>query len=94
MLLFLLTGLWHAFNLQYLLWGGLHGAAMVAMARWQRNETGHRYRQWIASSKIVALSANGISSILTVVFVAWVSAIGSSETWDRALFVLTFGAIK
>lgn len=93
LLLFLLTGLWHAFNLQYFLWGLLHGGAMIAMARWQRSRTGDRYRGWIGDSRVLGFVAGGASRVLTLLFVVWVSAIGSSETWARALYVLTFGAI-
>lgn len=93
MLLFLLTGLWHAFNPQYLLWGVLHGTAMIAMARWQRSETGAEVRRRINGVRPLAFAYGGASRILTLLFVVWVSAIGSSETWERALFVFTLGAI-
>lgn len=94
LLLFLVTGAWHAFNLQYMLWGLLHGAVMVAMARWQRSEIGDRYRDWVDAHKLRMLVSDGVSRVSTIFFVAWVSAIGSSETWHRALHVLTLGAIK
>ena len=93
LVLFLLTGLWHAFNPQYLLWGLLHGTAMIAMARWQRSETGAEVRRRIDGARPLALAYGGASRVLTLLFVVWVSAIGSSETWERALFVFTLGAI-
>ncbi len=93
LVLFLLTGLWHAFNPQYLLWGLLHGTAMIAMARWQRSETGAQVRRRIDGARPLAFAYGGASRVLTLLFVVWVSAIGSSETWERALFVFTLGAI-
>lgn len=92
MVLFLLTGIWHAANVQYFVWGLLHGTAMAGMARWQRSEAGDRYRSWIAKNRLRILTANSVSRIATIFFVAWVSAIGGAETWARALHVLTFGA--
>ncbi|MBX9462989.1 MAG: hypothetical protein KL840_08460 [Aquamicrobium sp.] len=93
MVLFLLTGLWHAFNLQYLLWGALHGCVMATLARWQRSETGDRFRAYVAERRVLELGVGAASRVGTLFFVAWVSAIGGSETWEMAVQVLTFGGL-
>jgi alginate O-acetyltransferase complex protein AlgI len=93
-LLFLLTGLWHAFNVQYLLWGVLHGTVMASMARWRREEIGQRFEQWVGSHKLRAFIADGLSRIATIIFIAWVSAIGGAETWEKSLYILSFGSVR
>lgn len=92
-LLFIATGLWHAFNLQYLLWGMIHGGTMAAIARWQRSDAGRRFKEWTVERAGPAIVVGVLVRVSTLIFVAWVSAIGSSETWTRALYVLTLGMI-
>ena len=43
MLTMLLGGLWHGANWTFLIWGGLHGAALVADHAWRRSEA---YARW------------------------------------------------
>lgn len=81
-LAFILFGLWHAFTLNYFLWGVFHGIALSGY---------HFYRAHI-KNKIVL---NGIamfffrviSTVVTVLFVAWVQAFANMKDIDTAVLL-------
>ncbi|MBY0547979.1 MAG: hypothetical protein K2W95_11850 [Candidatus Obscuribacterales bacterium] len=63
MVLFLLSGLWHGANWTFVIWGALHGAAIVAMLLWNK-----RFPPKLLSEQSVVFKLAG--AVATFVFVS------------------------
>jgi alginate O-acetyltransferase complex protein AlgI len=65
MITMLLGGLWHGASWTFVIWGGLHGAALAATRMWQR---------WRGEERVSSALGRGVAVLLTFHFVcfAWV----------------------
>lgn len=82
MTVFLLSGLWHGANWTFVIWGGLHGLAMLAEHLSPRRVGGSR---WWPFGRLNPTLVTGIKTSLTFTFVcfAWIffRAASLSDAW-------------
>lgn len=99
MVVFLASGLWHGAAWTFVLWGVLHGIALVVDRRWDELYRGlcRKDRKWVARRKTLAyrgLSWVGTQLFFVVCLVPFRSAnIGNALAFGERLFVPTRGTL-
>jgi alginate O-acetyltransferase complex protein AlgI len=78
---FVLIGLWHQFSINYLLWGVLHGAALAINFQYVR----YKKRVDVLVKFHQTLFSSIFFRVVTILYVAWVSAIANADGFDSAL---------
>ena len=81
---FVIVGLWHKLNLNYLVWGVCHGLGLAAMARYKQAARKNPRLSRVYNS----LPHTAVSWYLTITYVAWLSAFANADGINAA-WVLT-----
>ena len=83
-IVFLAAGMWHHLSVNYLIWGCLHGAAMMSYLYYRRRVSNQLSFESVKSNILY----RGMCWWLTMSFVFLVSAIGTSATSGEALWIV------
>ena len=82
-LVFLAAGMWHHISINYLVWGCLHGIAMMCYLIYRRRISSRQSFEIVGSNKVYRITC----WLLTMSFVFLVSAIGTSTTTAEAVWI-------
>ena len=77
---FFLAGLWHELTINYVIWGSLHGAALALNMRYSRTVKKYPSAQRLNQNPLVDV----VCRVLTLGFVAWLSAFANRDSLDVA----------
>jgi alginate O-acetyltransferase complex protein AlgI len=77
---FFLAGLWHELTINYVIWGSLHGAALALNMRYSRTVKKYPTAQRLNQNVLVDV----VCRVLTLGFVAWLSAFANRDSLDLA----------
>ncbi len=77
---FVIFGAWHAFTLNYLFWGVMHGIALVCYQFYSK-----RIHKNVRLSPPISLGVRGISTFATIAYVAYLQTFANLDNVDQGI---------